>query len=59
MDDETFIFCLEGVPDVYHYNYWGGENLEKFALEHNIASIYKPDTIEGLEKLRCFFLWRS
>ncbi|CAM2966075.1 DUF6642 family protein [Flavobacterium frigoris] len=52
MDDETFIFCLEGVPDIdTTTNTEVVKNLEKFALEHNIASIYKTcDTIEGLEE---------
>jgi hypothetical protein len=52
MDDETFIFCLEGVPDVdTNAETEVVKNLEQFALEHNISSIYKTcDTIEGLEE---------
>jgi len=52
MEDENFIFCLEGVPDVDVATATETvKNLEKLAIDHNIASIYKScDTIEGLEE---------
>ena len=52
MDYETFIFCLEAVPDVETVTITEVvKNLEQLALEHNITSIYKTcDTIEGLEE---------
>ena len=52
MDYETFIFCLEAVPDVETDTTTEVvKNLEQLALEHNITSIYKTcDTIEGLEE---------
>jgi hypothetical protein len=52
MEDENFIFCLEGVPDVDVLVVTETvKNLEKLAIDHNIASIYKScDTIEGLEE---------
>lgn len=52
MDNEKFIFCLEGVPDVdNHVATQVVKNLEEIALNQGIASIYKTcDTIEGLEE---------
>jgi hypothetical protein len=52
MDYDTFIFCLEAVPDVEtHITTEVVKNLEQLALEEGIASIYKTcDTIEGLEE---------
>ena len=52
MEEENFIFCLEGVPDIEVTTATETvKNLEKLAVEHNIASIYKNcDTIEGLEE---------
>ncbi|MBP6758674.1 MAG: hypothetical protein KA133_05430 [Flavobacterium sp.] len=52
MDDEQFIFCLEGVPDVEtNTTTEVVRHLEQLALEQGIASIYKTcDTIEGLEE---------
>lgn len=52
MDDEQFIFCLEGVPDVETNTATEVvRHLEQLALEQGIASIYKTcDTIEGLEE---------
>ena len=52
MEEENFIFCLEGVPDTEVTIVTETvKSLEKLAVEHNIASIYKNcDTIEGLEE---------
>lgn len=52
MDEEQFIFCLEGVPDVEtNTTTEVVRHLEQLALEQGIASIYKTcDTIEGLEE---------
>ncbi|HTG66538.1 MAG TPA: DUF6642 family protein [Flavobacterium sp.] len=52
MDNENFIFCLEGVPDVETYiTTETVKNLEHLAFDHQISSIYKScDTIEGLEE---------
>jgi hypothetical protein len=52
MEDENFIFCLEGVHDIDVATATETvKNLEKLAVDHNIASIYKScDTIEGLEE---------
>lgn len=52
MDDDKFIFCLEGVDDVdRHPETETVKNLERLAFEQGIGSIYKTcDTIEGLEE---------
>lgn len=52
MLNESFIFCLEAVPDVeLNVETEVVKNLEALALTHGIASIYKTcDTIEGLEE---------
>ncbi len=52
MDHDSFIFCLEAVPDVeITTKTLVVQNLEELALEQGIASIYKTcDTIEGLEE---------
>ncbi len=52
MDEEQFIFCLEGVPDVETNTATEVvQHLEQLALEQGIASIYKTcDSIEGLEE---------
>ena len=52
MDEEQFIFCLEGVPDAdTNATTEVVRHLERLALEQGIASIYKTcDTIEGLEE---------
>ena len=51
MDNDKFIFCLEGVNDVdTTASNETTKNLERLALDHGITSIYKTcDTIEGLE----------
>lgn len=52
MGSDTFIFCLEGVPDIETaIPTEVAKNLGQLALEHGITSIYKTcDTIEGLEE---------
>lgn len=52
MDSDTFIFCLEAVPDVdTNRTTEVVKNLEQLAFEQGITSIYKTcDTIEGLEE---------
>ena len=52
MDSDTFIFCLEAVPDVENDTTTEVvKNLERLAFEQGITSIYKTcDTIEGLEE---------
>ncbi|WP_281232023.1 DUF6642 family protein [Flavobacterium gelatinilyticum] len=52
MDNEKFIFCLEGVEDVDNITTTDVvKNLEEIAFDQGIASIYKTcDTIEGLEE---------
>jgi hypothetical protein len=52
MDSDTFIFCLEGVPDLETASTTEVvKNLEQLAFEQGITSIYKTcDTIEGLEE---------
>lgn len=52
MDSDTFIFCLEAVPDVETAAPTEVvKNLEQLALKQGIISIYKTcDTIEGLEE---------
>lgn len=52
MENEKFIFCLEGIPDVeVEETTPVVEKLEEIALHQGIASIYKAcDTIEGLEE---------
>lgn len=52
MDADTFIYCLEAVPDVETATITEVvKNLEQLALEQGITSIYKTcDTIEGLEE---------
>ncbi len=49
--DDTFIFCLEAVPDIEtEYTTETYKNLEQLAYELGIGSIYKTcDTIEGFE----------
>ncbi|MGO4905779.1 DUF6642 family protein [Flavobacterium sp. W20_MBD1_R3] len=51
-ESETFIFCLEGVPDIEVITTTEVvKNLEKLAFEQGISSIHKTcDTIEGLEE---------
>lgn len=51
MDYDTFIFCLEAVPDTEtNATTEVVKNLEELAIEKGITSIYKTcDTIEGLE----------
>jgi hypothetical protein len=52
MDFDTFIFCLEAVPDIETATSTEVvKNLEELALKQGITSIYKTcDTIEGLEE---------
>ncbi|WP_426063505.1 DUF6642 family protein [Flavobacterium sp. DSP2-3-1] len=52
MDSDTFIFCLEAVPDVdTNKTTEVVKNLEQLAFERGITSIYKTcDSIEGLEE---------
>ena len=52
MNPETFIFCLEAVPDIENETISEVvQNLEQLAMQQGIASIYKTcDTIEGLEE---------
>ena len=52
MDSDTFIFCLEAVPDIETDTITEVvKNLEHLALKQGITSIYKTcDTIEGLEE---------
>ena len=52
MDQNKFIFCLEGVRDIETKTTTAVvKNLEQLALEQGIASIYQNcDTIEGLEE---------
>lgn len=52
MPSDTFIFCLEAVPDIETETTTEVfKNLEKLAVEQGIDSIYKTcDTIEGLEE---------
>ncbi|MEG1229561.1 MAG: DUF6642 family protein, partial [Flavobacterium sp.] len=52
MDNEKFIFCLEGVLDVDNIIATDVvKNLEEIAFDQGIASIYKTcDTIESLEE---------
>ncbi|MBS7255611.1 DUF6642 family protein [Flavobacterium branchiicola] len=52
MDNEKFIFCLEGVQDVEEITDTDVvKNLEEIAINQGIASIHKTcDTIEGLEE---------
>lgn len=52
MDSDTFIFCLEAVPDAETITTTEVvKNLEQLAFEQGITSIYKTcDTIEGLEE---------
>ena len=52
MDSDTFIFCLEAVPDVETATTTEVvKNLEQLAFQQGITSIYKTcDTIEGLEE---------
>lgn len=51
MDDDKFIFCLEGVDDSEAQNVTETQhNLDRLAFDNGIGSIYKTcDTIEGLE----------
>jgi hypothetical protein len=51
-DQETFIFCLEGVPDIEIENLTEVIiSLEQLALHYGLASIHKTcDTIEGFEE---------
>lgn len=52
MDSDTFIFCLEAIPDIdINTTTEVVKNLEQLAFEKGITSIYKTcDTIEGLEE---------
>ena len=52
MDYDTFIFCLEAVPDIETVTTTAViKNLEELAIDQGIASIHKTcDTIEGLEE---------
>ncbi len=52
MHDQTFIFCLEAVPDVDSDTETDVlKQLEDLVYSHGISSIYKScDTIEGLEE---------
>ncbi|RTY69051.1 hypothetical protein EKM05_11455 [Flavobacterium sp. GSP27] len=52
MDSDTFIFCLEAVPNTEITTTTEViKNLEQLAFEQGITSIYKTcDTIEGLEE---------
>jgi len=52
MENEKFIFCLEGVPDVDEVRTTDViKNLEEIAIDQGISSIHKTcDTIEGLEE---------
>jgi hypothetical protein len=52
MMDNQFIFCLEAVSDVEVITTTEVEKqLENFALQHGISTIYKTcDTIEGVEE---------
>lgn len=52
MDSDTFIFCLEAVPDIETDTITEVvKNLEQLAFQQGITSIYKTcDTIEGLEE---------
>ena len=51
IDEEYFIYCLEGVHDIETDKVTEAqENLTQLAMKYGIASIYKTcDTIEGLE----------
>ncbi|WP_282049910.1 DUF6642 family protein [Maribacter aquivivus] len=51
IDEENFIYCLEGVQDIETDKVTEAqESLEQLAMKYGIASIYKTcDTIEGLE----------
>lgn len=52
MDSDTFIFCLEAVPDIETDTITEVvKNLEQLAFQQGITSIHKTcDTIEGLEE---------
>ena len=52
MEDESFIFCLESIPDIDNTNSTEVlKILEDMALKQGIASIYRAcDDIEGLEE---------
>jgi hypothetical protein len=52
MDSNTFIFCLEAVPDIETaLSTEIVKNLEQLAFDQGITSIYKTcDTIEGLDE---------
>jgi hypothetical protein len=52
IDEDYFIYCLEGVDDIETDKVTEAqENLEQLAMNYGIASIYKTcDTIEGLEE---------
>jgi hypothetical protein len=52
MNSDTFIFCLEAVPDIdITLDTEVVRSLEALAIDQHIASIYKTcDTIEGLEE---------
>ncbi|WP_282075278.1 DUF6642 family protein [Maribacter aquivivus] len=51
IDEENFIYCLEGVQDIETNKVTEAQDsLEQLAMKYGIASIYKTcDTIEGLE----------
>lgn len=52
MEEEEFIFCLEGVADIEHDPTTEVvTSLEEIALHHGVTSIYKAcDSIEGFEE---------
>lgn len=52
MENDTFIFCLEAIPDVNHIGTTEVvKTLEEMVLKQDISSIYKAcDDIEGLEE---------
>ncbi|MBU2973135.1 DUF6642 family protein [Zobellia sp. B3R18] len=51
LDEDHFVYCLEGVEDIDSPKVTETElTLEQLAMKYSIASIYKTcDTIEGLE----------
>ena len=52
MNQDKFVFCLEGIPDIEIASTTEVlKNLEQLALNQGISSIYKTcDSIEGLEE---------
>jgi hypothetical protein len=51
IDDDYFIYCLEGVNDIEKEEVTEAQkSLEQLTIDYGVASIYKTcDTIEGLE----------